>query len=370
MNPTPIVSHISARNIRPLENFKPEEYQSLSKIGIHFNRRQVGQMMAAAQETGMDSIEAALTTATVTNPIQFLQNWLPGFVNVITQARKIDEIVGITTAGAWEDEEIVQGYLENLGTAVVYGDYTNVPLSSWNVNFYPRTVVRFEEGMQVGLLEDARASRVKINSADQKRQAATVALEINRNSIGFNGFNSGANYTFGFLNDPNLPAFVEVTPGAESGAPTAWASKSFLEIVADLRTGYATLRTQSGDNIDPEKASITLAIATDAVDQLTMTTDYGVSVWDWIKKTYPNTRVVSAPELNLAHSGDNVFYMFAETVADGSTDDNKTFVQIVPAKFKVLGIEQRSKGYVEDYSNATAGILCKRPYAVYRAYGI
>ena len=50
----------------------------------------------------------------------------------------------------------MQGVIENTGSAVPYGDLTNVPLSSWNENWVTRTVVRFELGMRVGILEEKR----------------------------------------------------------------------------------------------------------------------------------------------------------------------------------------------------------------------
>jgi hypothetical protein len=368
-NATPVVSHISGRNVRPLVNFDASEYEALSRLGINISDRQYG-AMAAFSETGMDAIEGLVTTASIIAPVQFLQNWLPGFVTVITQARKVDMLLGITTAGAWEDEEIVQGYLEHTGKAVPYGDYTDVPFSSWNSNYETRTVVRFEEGLQVGLLESARASRVKIDSAVTKRQAATNQLEIQRNAVGFFGYNNGSNYTFGFLNEPNLGAYVEVAAGSETGNPTSWSLKSYLEIVADIRTAFAKLRVQSGDNIDPKALQITLAVATASVDYLSVVSQYGNSVQDWLDKTYPNTRVVSAPELDGAELGDNVFYLYAESVPDGSSDDDKTWMQVVPSKFKMLGIQQMAKKYIEDFSNATAGALLKRPFAVVRYYGI
>jgi hypothetical protein len=71
-----------------------------------------------------------------------------------------------------------------------------------------------------------------------------------------------------------------------------------------------------------------------------------------------------------ANSGANVFYIFADAVNDLSSDDGRTFAQLVPAKFQVLGVQQMTKGYEEDYSNATAGIMCKRPWAVTRWSGI
>ena len=42
------------------------------------------------------------------------------------------------------------------------------------------------------------------------------------------------------------------------------------------------------------------------------------------------------------------------------------FIQMVPTKFMVVGVERKAKGYMEDYTNATAGVMCKLPFAVYR----
>jgi hypothetical protein len=57
-------------------------------------------------------------------------------------------------------------------------------------------------------------------------------------------------------------------------------------------------------------------------------------------------------------------------VDDGSSDGGLVFDQIVPAKMKSLGVEQKAKSYVEDYTNALAGVMLKRPYAVVRYSGI
>lgn len=356
-------SFLAPRNVRPLKltaddlkNGLPD----LSRLGIGLDEKTVAKMVAGI---GMDNQEPLVTTASITTPVQFLQNWLPGFVHVITAARKIDELVGISTIGSWEDEEVVQGILELTGQSVPYGDYTNVPFSSWNANYERRTVVRFEEGMRVGSLEEARAARVRINSASSKRDAAALSLEIQRNNVGFYGFNNGANRTYGFLNDPALPAYANATNGD-------WATATFLEITQDIREAIQSLRTQSQDTIDPQTTDITLALATDVVDYLSTVSDLGITVWDWLKQSYPRVRVVSAPQLNDAEGGENVMYVYAETVNDGSSDDNRTFIQVVPAKFQLLGVSRLTKAYEEDYVNATAGVMCKRPYAVVRRAGI
>jgi hypothetical protein len=365
---TPEKSYIAARNVRPLKDFKDaKNYRDLERLGIGFDSRDLNRM-AAVLFAGDSNLTAPLTVPSISTPVQFLQAWLTGFVEVMTAARRIDELVGIVVQGAWTDEEVVQGILERTGNAVPYGDQTNVPLSSWNVNFERRTIVRFEEGMKVGRLEEGRAAAMRLDSAAAKREAAGNALEIERNKIGFYGFNDGLGRTFGFLNDPSLSGYVPVPNGA-SGFPQ-WATKTFLEITADIRTAMANLRSQSQDIIDPERTDITLAIATDSVDFLTVTSDFGISVRDWLTKTYPRVRVVSAPELTDANGGDSVFYLYAESVQDSGTDDGRTWVQVVPQKFMTLGVEQQAKAYVEDYSNATAGLMLKRPYAVVRFSGI
>lgn len=371
-------SYIPGRNVRAM-SFKTDAdrlalaqtYRSLERIGISLdgvsrdNVQRMANLLGDFSGTGMDAdLVAPLTTASITTPVQFLQAWLPGFVNVITAARRIDTLVGVVTQGSWEDEEIVQGVMEMTGNAIPYGDYTNIPQSSWNVNYVRRTIVRFEEGMTVGVLEAARAAAIRVNSAESKREAAATALEIERNRIGFNGYNSGANRTYGFLNEPGLPAYVN-TPTV-----SGWSTATFLQITADLRVAFRTLRTQSQDVIDPQRDSLTLAVATNSVDFLTTVSDFGVSVYDWLRTNYPNTRVESAPELNLTNGGENVFYLYADSVSESGSDDSRTFIQVVPQRFMTLGVDQRAKNYEEDYSNATAGIMLKRPYAVVRFTGI
>jgi len=356
------ISYIAARNIRPLD-YSKIGMDGLGLVGIGMDSRVIDNMMDA-----MDALSPTITSGSITTPVQFLQSWLPGFVKVMTASRKIDELTGILTAGSWEDEEIVQGVMEVTGTSMPYGDYTNTTQASWNTNFERRTIVRFEEGMRVGSLEEARAAKMRVNSAEGKREGAALALEIQRNKIGFVGFNAGSNRTYGFLNDPALPAYADVATGASTSK--AWSAKTFIEITADLREAAGYLENQSGGIIDVFADNITLAIPTSHATYLSVTSDFGVSVQDWITKTFRNMRVVKVPELGLANGGANVFYMFAESVNDSSTDGGRTFVQCVPSKFQVLGVQKLAKGYEEAYTNATAGVMVKRPWAVVRRSAI
>jgi len=371
MNPTPVHSYIGPRDVRAMDAaavmaIAEKDMSQFARIGIAVDERAVKRLM---NNVGLDSLVSPSYTGSIATPLQFLQTFLPGWVRVATTARKIDELIGVMTAGKWEDEEIIQGVLEYTGKAQPYGDYTNIPLSSWISDYERRSIVRFEEGLRVGVLEEMRASAANINSMAEKREAAQIALDIQRNSVGFLGYNSGNNRTYGFLNDPGLPGYVTVA-ATGTGATTTWSTKTFLNITADLRAMYAAIRTQSGDQIDPMNTPITLALPTNRVDYLSVTSDYGNSVWDWIKDNYPKTRIVSAPELNTANGGATAAYMYAESIQDGSSDGGRVFVQIVPAKVRLIGTEKQAKALIEDYSNALAGIMVKRPYGVYRVTGI
>lgn len=366
MQPSVIHSSRSGRDFQPWMMTKDQvektPLKSLQKIGI-------GVEKLARSSFGMDSIQQGLTTPSIPALIQNLQTWLPGVVAAITAARKIDEIIGKATIGAWHMEQVILNYLENTGAANIYGDYTNVPLASWNLNFERRTIVRGELGFRVAPLEEARSAEQQVNSAAMKRASTALALSIFRNLVGFFGYNNGANLTYGFMNDPGLPSYIAVAAGA-SGS-TLWSRKTMLEIIADIRAAVVQLRTQSQDTIDPEKVDLTLVLPTDSVDYVTVTSDLGYSVRQWMKETYPRMRIVSAPQLNLANGGSNVFYLFADSVQDQvSTDDGKTWIQPVPADFQVVGVAKEAKGQVEDFTNATAGAFLKRPYAVVRYTGI
>lgn len=367
--------HRAARVIKPVEITASEVrfYAMLAGQGINLSDRVIDQMVSHAMDNNDVGVSPAplsgLSTPNTAAPLQFLQNWLPGLVKYLTAARMIDQLTGVSTIGAWDDQQVVQGALEPTGTAFAYGDYTNVPLSSWNLTFITRDVVRFELGLIVGALEEARAARVRVSSSGEKRAAVASGLEVSRNRVGFYGYNDGSGQTYGFLNDPALPAYVTAANGT-SGSPL-WSMKTFTEICADIRQMVAGIQVAGMGNIDVKATPITLAIPLTADQYLSVTTSLGgYSVQQWLTATYPNIRVVAVPELVDANGGASAAYLYAETVQDGGTDDGRVFVQVVPTKFNALGVERRSKSYVEDYSNATAGVMVKRPFAIYRLSGI
>lgn len=368
----------SGRKMKAIKSFDAAEYHGLPKIGIHLGmnsahaEQNIRAMMRRQKRTSsyaMDNLQPPVTTPSATTPVQFLQFWLPGYVHAITNARRSDEIMGMQIMGNWADEQVVQGMLEELGLAIPYSDYQNTNLAEDNENFIYRTVVRMSIGIRVGMLEAARKARAGIDVYSVKRGSAALQLEVQRNQIAFYGFNGGNNFTYGFFNDPGLPSYFPV-PSNAANTSTQWADKSLLEIENDIRTAVSQLRTASGDQVDPERTNLTLALPTSVVDYLSTASDFNVAVRDWLTKSYPRIRIVSAPELEAANGEENVGYLFADDVSDASTDGGQTWLQPVQTKMLVLGVAKYENYETEAYLNATAGAMLKRPYAVNRFTGI
>lgn len=333
---------------------------TLSNLGVNATETAMREFMQYAQDASPNTI----TTPSNSTPVQFLQHWLPDVIRVVTKARVADRLLGRDIAGSWSQEEIVATVVEHIGQARPYGDKTNENTAEFNTNFERRTIVRFEEDVEVGILEEERATAMRLSAGAEKRLASAEALAIAMNDVAFNGYNAGMTRTYGILNDPNLPNYTAVATGA--GGQTTWASKTFNEICADIKTAFASLRVQSGSNFDPYADESVLGVADNAVDMLSTMNAYGnKSVMEWIKETYPKCRVESVPQFTGANGGADVFYLFAERIGE-----RKVLNQYVQDTLRLLGIEKKSKGFIESYSNATAGVLLAQPIGIVRYTGI
>jgi len=364
MQESKVLSRIAARNIKPFVMKDINSMDSLYKLGISVNAEKIEQLY------GMDALTPTITAGSITMPAQFGQAWMPGFVETVTTVRVIDDLVGMTIIGDWADSEVIMTTLEPTGSAVDYGDNTNIPLASWNLEFARRSINVGELGFMVGVREEERAAKVKVSAAQAKRDAVSSILDIRRNQIGFVGYNSGNTNTYGILNDPYIGAYVTVATNA-GATSTLWVNKTFKEITGDILTAVSALLTQSGGRVDAYKDETTLAVSLAAYSRLSTTTDFGISVKQWIRDTFDGkVRVVAVPQFDAANGGANVFYLFADKVNESGTDGGRVFEQMVQTRLRTIGVERLAKGYKEDYSNATAGVICKRPYAVVRYSGI
>lgn len=356
---------------RKMSGFNFNDFHDMKVTSTDLSKFGVGMDAALMSDVkryfsvGMDAAPALQTAATITNPVQFFQYWAPEAVEYITAARKIDDIVGRDIEGAFEDEEIVTRVMERTGSAHPYTDTANTHLASWNQNFVKRSIVRFEEGLEVGYLENMRAARMRVDSHREKAAAVAESLAIEHNNVGFFGYADGTNNTYGFLNDPNLPAYVTVATGAST--QTTWASKTFDEITADIITAVSALQNKLKGNFDPANEAFTLVLSLVCNQYLYKMNSLGTkSIFAWLKETYPKIRIETAVELNGANGSANVFYLFVDRIKG----KNKTFKQSIQDVLRLVGMEKYAKVMREVYASATAGIICQYPIGVVRYSGI
>lgn len=352
---------IPAAKVKPYTMDGDTTITTLKNLGVF-----VGQNVLAdiAKNYSMDGLPALQTAASIANPVQFLQYFIPNAIKIVTQARKADELLGRDVGGTWKDNEVVLPVVEQAGQARPYGDKTNANVNSMNVNFERRTICRFEQDVEVGILEQERGSAMRVDVSGVKRDGAADSLAISANEVAFYGYNDGDNRTYGILNDANLSAFVTVTTGA--GGYTTWASKTFNEIVNDLKTAFSALRTKTGTNYDPYSDGCVLGIASSCIDMLdTMNNNGTQSVKEWLQSTHPNCRIVPVPQFDEANGGSNVFYLIADRL-----QGQKVVYHFIPETLRLVGTEKKAKGFLEVYSNATAGVLVSQPVGVVRYTGI
>ena len=91
MNVTKERSYLSPKQVRPYAMDAKTTTNTLDLLGISYNNAALKEMQSFY---AMDADVAAVTTPSVSTPIQFLQHWLPDVVEVVTAAREIDAIVG------------------------------------------------------------------------------------------------------------------------------------------------------------------------------------------------------------------------------------------------------------------------------------
>lgn len=371
MNITEIKYSLKPGQFRPGVKFAEDSNISmatLGAIGISADAEALQQAMAMnAKNAALDAAPDMVTTPSTMTPVQFLQYWMPKAIIAATTKRDIDEVLGRQTAGSFADAEVVQPVVELTGEALPYGDRVNGALADFNVNYEARTIVRQELDLEVGKLEEEQASRSRLNAAQLKREAVRVGLEIERNLIGFYGFNEGLNKTYGVLNDPNLSAY-ETVPAVSYGGDTttSWQYKTFEQIQADLLLAFNQLRTQSGQNVDPNKDSIRLVLSANRVEFLDKTNAYGTkTVREWLKETYPRVEIVASQWFNSVNGGQNVFYLIADKI-------NGSDVALQPTQdvLRLMGVYNKGKVYEEQYANATAGAFIVQPIGVVRYTGI
>jgi hypothetical protein len=230
-------------------------------------------------------------------PAEFTQYLDPRVVQILTTPDKARVLFSEVKVGDWNVTHFKFRVDEMKGRAVPYSDYANGGAADVEVNYITREQYHFETTIRYGALESALAGSAKLDLAGERQRSAAQILNNQANEIYLKGVEGKAEVT-GFLNDPTVPAPVQVAVGVSSGN-TTWATKEPGEIYDDIITAFTALVTASKGLVN-EKTPMKLALSPMAATKLQKASQYNVSVADMLAKGLPGVEVVTVPELRSA----------------------------------------------------------------------
>lgn len=303
------------------------------------------------------AMDAALITAQNNGVPAYLTNYThPEVIAVLTAKRAAEEIFDPLRTGTYGDDTATFPVIEYTGDAAPYSDYNTEGATGYNTNWPKREAYYFQTYSEWGDKEMAVMGKAKIDAASQKQAAAATKMKIMHNRIWFYGVAGLQNY--GILNDPGLNASIAPTVGT---AGNTWDKKTTRERYADIIALYRQLVKQLGGLVDMS-SKLKLSVSNVSAAYLADATDFNVSVFDMIKKAFPNMEIKTAPELT-TDAGELV--MLHAPVVEQATG-NLGYVELM----RVHGVIRRESSFREKNSGANLGAVIRNPAGVATMLGV
>lgn len=291
----------------------------------------------------------ALVTVSNSGVPAFLTNYIePKLIEVLVSPTKAAEILGETKKGSWVNQTAFFSMVESTGEVSSYGDRNTNGEVGTNANWPQRQNYLYQTMTTWGDLEMARMGTAQIDWASRQQVASAKIMKQFENKAYFYGISGLQNY--GILNDPGLSA--PISPNAKAAGGFTWLNNAtYLEIVNDINKLYQKAVSQCGGLLERD-APMTLAMSPSVEVALSYvaTLGTGVSVYDTIKKTYPNLRVVTAPQYTTG-SGELVQLIV------GELEGQKTGECAFAEKMRAHGVVRKASHFEEKKSGAIWGAI-------------
>lgn len=307
----------------------------------------------------MDALPALVTVSNAGVPA-FMTNYVdPKIIEVFTAPMESTSIYPEAKKGDWTTLTAYFNMVENVGEISSYGDYNENGQSNANVNWPQRQSYFFQTNTQWGDREMAMMGNAQIDWAAQKKRSSANTINQFQNKAYFYGVANLQNY--GILNDPSLS--TPIVPNTKAAGGTTWAVATYLEVIEDVAKLFKQLVNQAGRvNL---KTPMKLCMSPVISVNLTKTTSIGstVSVWDYLKKTYPNLELVTAVQYSTG-SGELV-QMIADSI-EGQPVGNTAFSE----KMRSHGVVRETSFFKEKQSAGTWGAIIYLPLGVAGMLGV
>lgn len=271
---------------------------------------------ASGAMVAMDAAYPLVTTANAGIPAMLSTFIDPKQVEVLVAPMKAVEIAGgEVKKGDWTTQTAMFHVIESTGEVTSYGDYSNSGSVGANFQFPQRQSYHYQTITQWGERELARAGLAKIDYAARLNTASMLTLNKYQNKTYFFGVSGLQNY--GLLNDPALPAAL--TPTTKAAGGTGWAAATANEVIADVNKMFAALQTRTKGVVDRSAPMVLAMSPVSDANGMTKVSEFNVTVWDRLKKLYPNLEVRIAPEYTTA-SGELVQLIVEEHEGQRTVD--------------------------------------------------
>lgn len=282
----------------------------------------------------------------------FLSNMLdPKLIEVLLSPMKAAEIAGETKKGTWTTTVDTFITIESDGTVSAYGDYSNAGNADANANFPQRQSFHYQTFTRWGEKELAVAGLAGIDLASRKNIASAIVLNKFQNKTYFFGVAGLQNY--GLLNDPDLlPPIVPST--AWSGATAEQGFQNVVEL-------YQQLVRQGKGNIE-RSMPMCLAMSPTREAIFTRTNQFGLNIYDLVKKNFPSLVIKTAPEYETT-SGE-LMQLFL-----GEYEGQETMTAAFTEKMRAHAIVTGNSNFSQKKSQGTWGTIIFRPVLIAQSLG-
>lgn len=310
----------------------------------------------------------AVTTPNINVPLGALVYIRPKAVEILVAPQVSDKISAPSKNGNWGDKIVTVKVKEFIGqTSPDDGLDDDGTLSGVNYTNVQRGAYYYRSGWRTNDLEEATVGSMQENARADKAEAAMRALAITRNDVFFNGVSEKGTKApvYGYLNDPNLTAYVTVSTGASKS--TLWSEKTPQEIANDVSTAWAKLQTQSNGLAGEMRAKgkkMKLLVCPQCEADLTRTNEYGLSAIKKIRENFgEDIEIIAVPQFAEANSSANVFYLTIE--GDGAETALNSYIEMARA----YPIYQKDSVVSQKISAGTSGCVVQYPAFIARYTG-
>ena len=316
----------------------------------------------------MDAAQPGLITDPNSSIPAMLTTFIdPAMYKVLYTPNKIAEIYGEERKGDWTTDTAAFPVTEQTGEVSTYGDRANNGRAGINTNWPQFQQYRYQVIIEYGDLESERAGLARINYVSELQMAAAAVMNKFENTVYAYGIAGLQNY--GALNNPWLSAAL--TPTTKVAGGTAWDSATANEIFDDVKKLVTSVITTMGGLVD-KNTPFTLALGPSREALFAQTNSFNVNVTDLVKKNYPNSRIVTAPQYESSttspqqgNAAGNLMQVVFDTV-----EGQKTGFSSFSEKLRAHRVVPDLSSFKQKRSAGAWGTIIRMPIAVGQMVGI